>query len=189
MQSSLTPKLVVTVIKTAAALCSNPCWRWPFFTNWNQNLAWEMSPVEQYFYSTFWLPPLNRGLFPAFTSFSSGEQASYCLTPESTFQIGGSLLLGEGLCYILFRLIPPTSNLPCCCNILFWILGNKGTTLVSNVLFPGRLRWTQGHARLWPCMWSWQKLLVKDAKLARGEQKPSGRLEKNLPGGKLVLGG
>ena len=39
------------------------------------------------------------------------------------------------------------------------------------------------------CMWSWQKLLVKDAKLAWGERKPSGYLEKNLPRGKLVLGG
>lgn len=148
-----------------------------------------MSPVEEYFYSNVWLPPLNRGLFPAFTSFLSGGQASHCLPPEDGYQIGGNLLLGEGLGYILCRLVPPTSHLPCCCNILVWILGNKGTTLVSNVLFSERLRCTQGHARLWPGMWSWQKLLVKDVKLARGEQKPSGCLETNLSRRKLVLGG
>lgn len=148
-----------------------------------------MSPVDEYFYSIFWLSPLNRDLFPAFSTYLFGEQASYCLSLEGRCWIGGNLLLGEGLWYILFRLILPTSHLPCCCNILFWFLGNKGTTLVSNVLFPERCRWTQGHARLWPCMWSWQKLLVKDAKLTRGEQKPTGCLEKNLPRGKLVLRG
>lgn len=67
-------------IKTAAAILADT----DPFSPLNQNLTWEISPSEEYFYSTFWLPPLKKNLFSSFPDFSFGEQASYFLTPEGT---------------------------------------------------------------------------------------------------------
>lgn len=53
MQTSLVLKLMVPPLKTAAAILADT-----FFTNWNQDLTWEISPFKEYFYFTFWLPPL-----------------------------------------------------------------------------------------------------------------------------------